>query len=199
MDQVRQATRTRTTSETDIKLTINLDGTGEARIDTGIGFFDHMLTSFAKHGLFDLDLQVQGDLHIDGHHTVEDTGLVLGAAVKDALGSKAGIERFGSAYVPMDEVLVLAAIDLSGRPALGWDGFVFDVPSVGGFDTCLAHEFFKSFSNECACNLHLRVLALGNAHHMIEAAFKAMARALRDAVQFNPRITGIPSTKGKLG
>jgi len=194
----RVASRTRKTAETEISLTLRLDGCGASHIETGIGFFDHMLTAFAKHGLFDLEVTVNGDLHVDGHHTVEDTGLVLGAAFREALGAKEGIERFGSAHVPMDESLVLAAVDLSGRPALGWDGFTFDTPMVGAFDVSLTHEFFRAFSNECGCNLHLRVLAQGNAHHMIEATFKAAARALRDAVRVNPRIQGVPSTKGQL-
>lgn len=198
MKSERRTTRERKTSETEIRVTLGLDGEGAARIHTGIGFFDHMLTAFARHGLFDLDVNVQGDLHIDGHHTVEDTGLVLGQAVREALGAKSGIARFGSSFVPMDESLVHAVIDLSGRPYLGFEGFVFQVPSVGGFDTELAHEFFRSLSNEAMMNLHLRVLACGNAHHVIEAAFKATARALSDAVRIDPRIKGIPSTKGVL-
>lgn len=199
MGKGRVASKQRVTGETDVRITIDLDGTGKSDVKTGIGFFDHMLTAFAKHGLFDLDVTVDGDLHIDGHHTVEDTGLVLGAVFNEAVGDKAGIERFGEAHVPMDEVLVLAAVDLSGRPALGWAGFDFNVPMIGSFDVTLAHEFFRAFSNECACNLHMRVLAKGNAHHTVEAGFKALARALRVAVTYNPRIVGVPSTKGKLG
>lgn len=194
----RAVTRERETRETRIRLTLDLDGEGRAEVKTGIGFFDHMLTAFARHGLFDLSVCVDGDLEVDGHHTVEDTGLVLGAAVREALGDKAGIERFGHAYVPMDESLVLAAVDLSGRPFLAFEGFCFDVPAVGSFDTPLTQEFFRAFVNECGCNLHLRALACGNAHHVIEAAFKATGRALRAAVAKDPRIKGIPSTKGTL-
>lgn len=198
VEPARVASRERNTQETRIRLTLNLDGEGRADVKTGIGFFDHMLTAFARHGLFDLAVAVDGDLEVDGHHTVEDTGLVLGAAMKEALGDKASIERFGHAYVPMDESLVLAVVDLSGRPYLAFEGFRFDVPAVGAFDTSLTHEFFRAFSNECGCNLHLRALACGNAHHVIEAAFKAAARALRAAVARNPRIKGVPSTKGIL-
>lgn len=194
----RLVTRERATSETRIRLTLNLDGEGKADAETGIGFFDHMLTAFARHGLFDLEVRVDGDLEVDGHHTVEDTGLVLGAAMREALGDKASIERFGHACVPMDESLVLAVVDLSGRPYLAFEGFRFDQPAVGGFDTSLTQEFFRAFANECGCNLHLRALACGNAHHVIEAAFKATARALRAAVARDPQIKGIPSTKGLL-
>lgn len=199
MTAARRASRQRTTAETAIRLSLFLDGTGEAKVRTGIGFFDHMLTAFARHGLFDLEVEVEGDLHVDGHHTVEDTGLVLGAALRDALGDKAGIARFGAAHVPMDESLVMAAVDLSGRPYLAFTGFTFDVPAVGGFDTPLAEEFFRALASEARCNLHLRCLAAGNAHHMIEAAFKAVGRALREAVSLDPRVKGVPSTKGVLG
>lgn len=194
----RTATRERKTRETEIRLALSLDGAGEAHLKTGIGFFDHMLTSFAKHGLFDLEVEVNGDLEVDSHHTVEDTGLVLGAAFDEALGDKASIRRFGSAYVPMDEALVLAVVDLSGRPYLSFQGFQFAVPAVGAFDTELTAEFFRAFSNEAACNLHLRCIQGGNAHHVIEAAFKATARALRDAVARDERVKGVPSTKGTL-
>lgn len=195
---IRRANRERSTSETQIRLTVNLDGDGVANVHTGIGFFDHMLTAFARHALFDLEVEVQGDLHVDGHHTVEDTGLVLGGAIRAALGEKRSINRFGSAHVPMDEALVLAVVDLSGRPFLAFADFAFDVPTVGGFDTPLALEFFRALSNEAACNLHLRCLAGGNAHHVIEAAFKAAGRALKAAVQLDPRVKGVPSTKGVL-
>src|SRR5690625_4606181 len=158
----------RRTAETDIKLRLDLDGTGAGNIDTGIGFFDHMLQGFARHGLFDLRVEVDGDLHIDGHHTVEDSGIVLGQAFSEALGDKAGIRRYGSAYVPMDEVLVLAAVDLSGRPYLAFDGFEFASLSVGDFDSELTLEFFRSFSMHGAMNLHLRCLAGGNTHHLID-------------------------------
>lgn len=194
----RVVTRERSTRETQIRLTLNLDGEGRAEPNTGIGFFDHMLTAFARHGFFDLSVTVQGDLEVDGHHTVEDTGLVLGAAFREALGDKAGIERFGSSHVPMDESLVLAAVDLSGRPYLAFEGFHFDVPLLGTYDTSLTLEFFRSFVNECGCNLHLRALACGNAHHVIEAAFKATGRALRQAVAKDPKIKGVLSTKGYL-
>lgn len=194
----RQAERERRTKETDISVRIDLDGTGESDLATGIGFFDHMLQGFARHGLFDLDVKVDGDLHIDGHHTVEDTGIVLGQAFAKALGDKAGIRRYGSACVPMDEVLVLAAVDLSGRPYLAFDGFEFASERVGGFDSELTLEFFRAFSTHAAMNLHLRCLAGGNTHHLIEATFKACARALDQATQFDARVRGIPSTKGSL-
>ncbi len=198
MASTRRAKRERSTSETQIRLAVNLDGEGVAQVHTGIGFFDHMLAAFARHGLFDLHVEVEGDLHVDGHHTVEDTGLVLGAAIREALGEKRSITRFGTAHVPMDEALVMAVVDLSGRPFLAFADFTFDVPSVGGFDTQLAHEFFRAFSNEAACNLHLRCLAGGNAHHVIEATFKAAGRALRAAVALDKRVHGVPSTKGVL-
>lgn len=194
----RSATKERKTSETAVRVSIDLDGMGEARVHTGIGFFDHMLVAFARHGLFDLEVHVEGDLHVDGHHTVEDTGLVLGDAFREALGGKESIRRFGSALVPMDESLVLAAVDLSGRPYTALEGFTFATPQVGGFDTELTVEFFRSFANRCGCNLHLRALAGGNAHHMIEAAFKACARALQEAVREDPRVHGVLSTKGSL-
>ncbi len=198
MAATRKVERTRTTGETDIRLTLDLDGDGRSEASTGVGFFDHMLDAFARHGLFDLAVVVKGDLHVDAHHTVEDTGLVLGAAVREAVGDKASIRRFGSAIVPMDEALVQAVIDLSGRPFLAFRGFDFRVDAVGAFDTCLTEEFFRAFSNEAACNLHLRCLEGGNAHHVIEAAFKATARALREAVSIDPRIKGVLSTKGTL-
>lgn len=194
----RTARRTRKTNETDIKLFLNLDGRGTAQVKTGIGFFDHMLDAFARHGLFDLEVEVDGDLEVDGHHTVEDTGLTLGAAFNEALGDKRSIRRFGSAYVPMDDALVLAVVDLSGRAYVRCDGFVFREPSVGAFDTPLAEEFFRAFATACGCNLHLKVEAGDNAHHIIEAAFKALARALDEAVQIDERVEGIPSTKGSL-
>lgn len=194
----RSATKERKTTETSVRVQIDLDGTGEARVQTGIGFFDHMLTAFARHGLFDVEVEVEGDLHIDGHHTVEDTGLVLGDAFREALGTKASIHRFGSSLVPMDESLVLAAVDLSGRPFTAFEGFLFQSPRVGEFDTELTLEFFRSFANTCGCNLHLRAMAGGNAHHLIEAAFKAFARALREAVREDPRVQGVLSTKGSL-
>lgn len=192
----RTAHVTRKTAETDIELQLVLDGEGHADVETGIGFFDHMLTAFARHGLFDLTVRVEGDLHVDGHHTVEDTGLCLGAALYQALGDKAGIQRFGSAYVPMDDALVLAALDLSGRPYLAYD--LTPNGRIGQFDAVLAEEFFRAFAMTGGVTLHMRELAGKNEHHIVEAAFKAVARALRDAVAFDPRVKGVPSTKGML-
>lgn len=186
----------RKTTETDIELTLTIDGEGRADVSTGIGFFDHMLTSFAKHGAFDLTVRVRGDLHVDGHHTVEDTGLCLGQALRDALGDKAGIRRFGHAYVPMDEALVLAVVDLSGRPYLAYNVSVSG--RIGQFDAVLTEEFFRAFASTGGVSLHLRQLAGKNEHHIVEAAFKAAARALREAVEPDPRIKGVPSTKGVL-
>lgn len=187
---------TRRTAETDIELRLVLDGAGEADVQTGIGFFDHMLTAFARHGLFDLTVRVDGDLHVDGHHTVEDTGLCLGQALHAALGDKAGIQRFGSVHVPMDDALVLAALDLSGRPYLAYD--LTPAGRIGQFDAVLAEEFFRAFATTGGVTLHVRQLAGKNEHHIIEAAFKAVARALKDAAAFDPRVKGVPSTKGML-
>lgn len=192
----RIATVERRTTETDIRLTLNLDGTGQADIETGIGFFDHMLTAFARHGLFDLTVRTEGDLHVDGHHTVEDTGLCLGMALKDALGDKAGITRYAHAYVPMDDALVLAALDLSGRPYLDYD--LTPKGMVGAFDGSLGEEFFRAFATTGGVTLHLRQFAGKNDHHILEAAFKAVTRALRFAVAYDPRVQGVPSTKGML-
>ena len=188
----------RTTKETDISLVLNLDGTGVSTIETGIGFFDHMLTAFSRHGLFDLEVRAAGDLYVDGHHTVEDTGIVLGQAFAQALGDKRGIRRFGSVALPMDETLVLAACDISGRGQLHW---AVDVPPVmiGSFDATLAKEFFIAFASNAGVTLHLRSLSGENAHHIVEAAYKAAARALREAVEADPRAEGaLPSTKGAL-
>lgn len=194
----RTATIKRTTNETDIELTLNLDGTGVADVETGIGFFDHMLTAFARHGLFDLTVRAQGDLHVDGHHTVEDTGIVLGQAFVQVLGDKRGIRRFGSLALPMDEVLVLAACDLSGRGQLHWDVAVPPV-MIGQFDATLAKEFFIAFATNAGVTLHVRSLAGENAHHIVEAAFKAAARALREAIEADPRMgDALPTTKGAL-
>jgi imidazoleglycerol-phosphate dehydratase len=196
--QRRRATIARRTSETDITLTLSLDGAGHAAIETGIGFFDHMLTAFARHGLFDLDVRAQGDLHIDAHHTVEDVGIVLGQAVARALGEKRGIRRFGQALVPMDEALAEAAIDISGRAHLAWD-VRFSRESVGAMDTQLVEEFFRAFTGNAKLTLHLTRRAGENAHHVAEACFKAAARALRMAVEHDPRAAdAIPSTKGSL-
>ena len=193
----RQASMTRTTSETDIKLSINLDGSGEADIDTGIGFFDHMLKSFAKHGLFDLTVSVRGDLIVDCHHTVEDVGIVLGEAIKKALGDKKSIRRYGDIILPMDEALILCAIDLSGRPYLVFDGS-FTSDSVGYFDTQMVKEFFYAISYSAGMNLHVRKMSGENDHHIIEGMFKAFAKALDEATLKDARITSVLSTKGSL-
>ena len=194
----RTAALKRTTSETDIALTLDLDGSGRADIATGIGFLDHMLTALARHALFDLSVQAKGDLHIDFHHTTEDIGIVLGRALNQALDDKRGICRFGHAVVPMDEALVQAAIDISGRPLLAWS-VTFERAKIGEMDTELFEEFFRAFATNALITLHLTQQAGRNAHHLAEACFKATARALRMAVAADPRIGGaIPSTKGSL-
>lgn len=193
----RKAEITRTTKETDIKAAIELDGSGTASVHTGIGFFDHMLDGFARHGFFDLSLEADGDLEVDCHHTIEDAGIVLGSAIKQALGDKRGIKRFGSCILPMDETLVLCAVDLSGRPYLVFDG-EFTAERVGDFDTEMVREFFYAISYAAGMNLHIKVLSGGNNHHMIEAMFKAFARALDEAVTFDERIIDVLSTKGSL-
>jgi imidazoleglycerol-phosphate dehydratase len=194
----RSATINRATSETDIELTLVLDGTGECDIDTGIGFLDHMLTALARHALFDLRLRAEGDLHIDDHHTAEDVGIVLGQAFARALGDKRGIRRFGHAVVPMDEAQAEAAVDLSGRAFLVWD-VAFTAAKVGTFDTELFEEFFRAFSANALFTLHVTRKAGHNTHHVAEACFKAVARALRAAVEHDPRVgDAIPSTKGAL-
>ena len=193
----RTADYVRKTKETDISLHLNLDGTGSSSIHTGIGFFDHMLDGFARHGLFDLKVNVAGDLAVDCHHTIEDTGIVLGNAIKEAVGDKKGIRRYGSCILPMDETLVLCAVDLSGRPYLVFDG-EFTTDRVGYMDTEMVKEFFFFFSYTAGMNLHIRVLSGGNNHHMIEAMFKAFAKALDQATVIDPRITDILSTKGSL-
>ena len=193
----RTADYVRKTKETDISLHLNLDGTGSSSIHTGIGFFDHMLDGFARHGLFDLKVNVAGDLAVDCHHTIEDTGIVLGNAIKEAVGDKKGIRRYGSCILPMDETLVLCAVDLSGRPYLVFDG-EFTTYRVGYMDTEMVKEFFYAISYTAGMNLHIRVLSGGNNHHMIEAMFKAFAKALDQATVIDPRITDILSTKGSL-
>ncbi len=193
----RTADYVRKTKETDISLHLNLDGTGSSSIHTGIGFFDHMLDGFARHGLFDLKVNVAGDLAVDCHHTIEDTGIVLGNAIKKAIGDKKGIKRYGSCILPMDETLVLCAVDLSGRPYLVFDG-EFTTDRVGYMDTEMVKEFFYAISYTAGMNLHIRVLSGGNNHHMIEAMFKAFAKALDQATVIDPRITDILSTKGSL-
>lgn len=193
----RTADYVRKTKETDISLHLNLDGTGSSSINTGIGFFDHMLDGFARHGLFDLKVNVAGDLAVDCHHTIEDTGIVLGNAIKEAVGDKKGIRRYGSCILPMDETLVLCAVDLSGRPYLVFDG-EFTTDRVGYMDTEMVKEFFYAISYTAGMNLHIRVLSSGNNHHMIEAMFKAFAKALDQATVIDTRITDILSTKGSL-
>ena len=193
----RVAEVTRKTQETDIKVLLNLDGSGASNITTGIGFFDHMLQGFTKHGFYDMDVTVNGDLNVDGHHTVEDTGIVLGQAISKALGDKKGIKRYGSMILPMDETLVMCAIDLCGRPYFVMDA-EFTAPRVGDFDTQLVKEFFYAVSYSAAMNLHIKVLNGSNDHHKIEAIFKAFAKALDEASMIDPRIQGVLSTKGAL-
>lgn len=193
----RIAEVSRKTGETDIKVKINLDGSGKSYIDTGIGFFDHMLTAFAKHGFFDLDVKVVGDLNVDGHHTVEDTAIVIGNAINQAVGDKKGIRRYGSMLLPMDETLAMCAIDLCGRPYFVMDA-EFTAPMIGDFDTQLVSEFFYSMSYAAMMNLHLRIVTGSNEHHKVEAMFKAFAKALDEATSFDPRITDVLSTKGSL-
>lgn len=193
----RSATVTRKTKETDIQIIFNIDGTGKGEISTGIGFFDHMLEGFTRHGFFDLKCKVEGDLYVDGHHTVEDTGIVLGQAIKEALDDKKGIRRFGQFLLPMDDVLVLCAIDLSGRPYYQ-SKVSFTTPSIGGMDTELIREFFYAVSYSAGMNLHFQLLAGENNHHIAEAMFKAFAKALDEATSKDPRITDVLSTKGSL-
>ena len=187
----------RKTNETDIALSLNLDGNGKQNISTGIGFFDHMLSGFTRHGFFDLDLQVKGDLEVDCHHTIEDTGIVLGNAIRKALGDKKGIKRFGSMILPMDETLVLCAIDLSGRPYFAFDAD-FPTDRVGEMETEMVREFVYAISYAAGMNLHMKVLSGTNNHHIIEALFKAFGTALDDASSYDPRVTDILSTKGSL-
>lgn len=191
----RKARVERTTRETHIIVSVDLDGKGEAQVATGIGFFDHMLMSFAKHSFIDLNVQVQGDLFVDGHHSVEDTGIVLGECIKQALGDKQGILRYGSFCLPMDETLVLCAVDLCGRPYFNYD-LKFSSPAIGGLDTQLVREFFYAVSYSLGCNLHIKQLDGINDHHIAEAAFKAFAKAMAEAVTVDKRISGTLSTKG---
>ena len=184
----REASVERNTKETEIKLKLVLDGTGYSDIETGVGFFDHILDGFTRHGLFDLSVRVHGDLNVDDHHTIEDTGIVLGNAIKEAVGDKKGIRRYGSCILPMDEVLVLCAVDLSGRPYFSWDA-EFTSEKIGDMATEMVKEFFY---------LHIKVLTGGNSHHMAEAMFKSFAKALDQATSFDPRITDVLSTKGSL-
>lgn len=193
----RTATITRATSETDITVTVDLDGTSATTIETGVPFFDHMLDAFGRHGGFGLSVSAKGDTEIDAHHTVEDVGIVLGQAIAEALGDKAGITRFGDAAIPMDEALVFSAVDISGRGQLHYE-VELPIEIIGTFDTTLAKEFFIAFAANAGITLHIRSFAGTNSHHIVEAAFKAAARALREAVAIDPRVSGVPSTKGAL-
>jgi len=198
MTEPRIATVQRDTKETQIRVSVNLDGTGASRLETGIGFFDHMLDQIARHGLIDLDIHAVGDLHIDGHHTVEDVGITLGQAVAQAVGDKKGLTRYGHAYVPLDEALSRVVIDFSGRPGLFMD-VDFKAGMIGAFDTQLTYEFFQGFSNHAGVSLHIDNLKGHNAHHQAETIFKAFGRALRMGLALDPRSLGvIPSTKGSL-
>lgn len=194
---MRQAKIARKTAETEIEAAICLDGEGKSQIDTGIGFFDHMLTLFSKHGLFDTEIRCVGDLRVDGHHTVEDVGIVLGRAVAGALGDKAGIKRYGACYTPMDETLGFVSLDISGRPYLVFDAGEL-APMIGDFDSQLAEEFLRAFSAHAGITLHARILYGKNSHHKIEAIFKSLGRALGEAARKDPRILGVMSTKGAL-
>ena len=187
----------RTTKESDVLVEINLDGTGEVTVDTGVPFYDHMLSQLGKHGAFDLNVKTKGDVSVDEHHTIEDTALALGTAFKEALGDKSGIRRYGDATLPLDEVLVRAAVDLSGRPYLVHSETEI-APMIGSYDTTLTKHIWESFVNSADITLHIKVLEGRNAHHVVEAQFKAVARALRDAVAFDAKSVGIPSTKGVL-
>ncbi|HEX2955028.1 MAG TPA: imidazoleglycerol-phosphate dehydratase HisB [Bacillota bacterium] len=193
----RKANVERSTKETAIRLSLNLDGHGEYAIETGIGFFDHMLSHLAKHSLMDLTVKAQGDLEVDGHHTVEDVGIVLGTAIREAIGDRSGITRYGSETVPMDEALVLVAIDLGGRPYLGFDADL-GPGKLGEFDIELAKEFFRALAVQAGMNIHIRLLAGENSHHCLEAIFKAFGRSLRRAIAIDARVQGVPSTKGIL-
>ena len=193
----RTARIQRQTAETDIDLELSLDGSGQADVQTGVGFLDHMLTLLAKHAAFDLTVAAKGDLHVDQHHTVEDTGICLGQALKQALGDKAGIRRYGHFTLPMDETLVTSALDLSGRFALVFQA-PLPAPKIGAFDSELLEEFWTAIAGNCLCNLHVLLHYGRNSHHIAEAVFKATARALRMAVEHDPRMPGVPSTKGSL-
>ncbi len=193
---MRPSTIERNTKETKIKLTINLDGTGKSNINTGIAFFDHMLTQISTHGLIDIDLKADGDIEVDSHHTIEDVGICFGMAIKEALGDKKGIKRYGKALIPMDEVLVLCGIDISGRPFAGIDA-PFTVSNIGNFETEMVKEFFVALANNAGMSIHSITLREGNNHHMAEAIFKSFARALMDAVSKDDRF-GLPTSKGIL-
>lgn len=195
--KARTSEKSRETKETSITVSLNIDGKGEAKIDSGIGFFDHMLEGFARHGFFDLTLSCEGDLHVDGHHTVEDCGIVLGEAIKEALGTKEGIKRYGHMILPMDDALVMCAVDLCGRPYLMFDAD-FASERIGYLDTELIREFFYAVSYSAGMNIHIKVLSGFNSHHICEAMFKSFAKALDDATGFDARITNVLSTKGSL-
>jgi imidazoleglycerol-phosphate dehydratase len=197
MSMSRQATIERTTSETDISVKLNVDGKGDSRIDTGVGFFDHMLTLFAKHGFFDLEIDAKGDLEVDGHHTVEDVGICLGKAFNDALGDKEGIIRYGFYILPMNEALATVSVDISGRPFLAYN-MDLSAQHIGGFDTDLTHEFFQAFITNAGVTLHIRLQAGANPHHVIEAVFKGFGKAIDQATSQDSRIAGVQSTKGTL-
>ena len=194
---MRQAQIQRSTKETDINISINLDGEGVSNINTGIGFFDHMLTLFASHGRFDLDVDCNGDIEIDGHHSIEDIGIALGTAVNRALGDKRGINRYGTFYLPMDEALAFVSLDISGRPYLVYDGGEM-APMIGAYDTELTEEFLRAFAFNAGITLHIKILYGKNSHHKVEAIFKALGHALRIAAEHDPRMNDIPSTKGVL-
>ncbi|MBP2626711.1 MAG: Imidazoleglycerol-phosphate dehydratase [Firmicutes bacterium] len=194
---MRTAIIKRQTAETNITANLGIDGTGQSQIATGIGFFDHMLILFAKHGLFDLNISADGDLHIDGHHTVEDTGIVLGQALTQALGDKNGIKRYGTAFVPMDEALVMVSLDISGRPFLAFDVDI-SAERIGNFDSELTEEFLRALAVHAGLTLHVRLMAGKNAHHIVEGVFKALGRALDEATRKDERIVGVMSTKGML-
>ena len=195
MDRIAEVKRV--TKETNIDMRLDLDGRGRSSVNTGIGFFDHMLEGFARHGFFDLEVDIRGDLHVDGHHTVEDAGIVLGNAIREAVGDKRGIRRYGYFVLPMDDALALCAVDLCGRPYLNFDAS-FPTERVGGLDTELVREFFYAVSYSAAMNIHIRMLSGENSHHMIEAVFKAFAKALDGAVSVDARIEDVLSTKGSL-
>jgi imidazoleglycerol-phosphate dehydratase len=195
--KMREAQVTRNTLETQIVVKLNLDGTGQSRLASGVPFLDHMLDQIARHGVFDLDVEAKGDLHIDAHHTVEDVGITLGQALAKAIGDKKGVRRYGHAYVPLDEALSRVVVDLSGRPGLEFN-IAFTRARIGEFDVDLVHEFFQGFVNHALVTLHVDNLSGTNAHHQAETAFKAFGRALRMAVELDPRTAGVPSTKGSL-
>ncbi len=197
MKKERTAKLTRNTKETQIEAELNIDGTGKSNVDTGIGFFNHMLEGFAKHGFFDLNISICGDLYVDGHHTVEDGGIVIGQAIREALGDKKGIKRYGNFILPMDDALALCAVDLCGRPYLKFD-CEFDHEMVGDLDTSLVKEFFYALSYNAGMNIHIKVIHGENDHHIIEAIFKAFAKALDEAVSYDERIADVLSTKGSL-